>query len=73
MLAPHPDGAKVHRGYSWPGLEKVSQVMNRDGMKVGDLRRVRDCKVCIYVYISKHVGTDDITIRKVTKSAANKT
>ncbi|KPI42096.1 1-aminocyclopropane-1-carboxylate oxidase [Cyphellophora attinorum] len=25
MLAPHPDGAKVHRGYSWPGLEKVSQ------------------------------------------------
>ncbi|KAI9807844.1 MAG: hypothetical protein M1825_005149 [Sarcosagium campestre] len=26
MLAPHPDGAAVHRGYSYPGLEKVSQV-----------------------------------------------
>lgn len=23
MLAPHPDGPTVHRGYSWPGLEKV--------------------------------------------------
>ena len=27
MLAPHPDGHKVHRGYSWPGLEKVSNAM----------------------------------------------
>ena len=27
LLAPHPDGHKVHRGYSWPGLEKVSNTM----------------------------------------------
>ncbi|TLD08461.1 uncharacterized protein PgNI_07178 [Pyricularia grisea] len=25
MLVPHPPGFLVHRGYSWPGLEKVSQ------------------------------------------------
>ncbi|KAI5365248.1 Putative non-hem dioxygenase domain, isopenicillin N synthase-like superfamily [Septoria linicola] len=24
MLAPHPDGSDIHRGYSYPGLEKVS-------------------------------------------------
>ncbi|PYI12419.1 thymine dioxygenase [Aspergillus sclerotiicarbonarius CBS 121057] len=28
MQAPHPEGWAVHRGYSWPGLEKVSQVMS---------------------------------------------
>lgn len=27
MLAPHPNGPAVHRGYSWPGLEKVSSLM----------------------------------------------
>ena len=27
MKAPHPPGYAVHRGYSWPGLEKVSQVI----------------------------------------------
>lgn len=27
MLAPHPNGSAVHRGYSWPGLEKVSNLM----------------------------------------------
>lgn len=51
MQAPHPDGAKVHRGYSWPGLEKVSQYMSADGdgdeRKVGELRKVTDCKVCL--------------------------
>ncbi|KAL3464764.1 hypothetical protein BJX64DRAFT_254289 [Aspergillus heterothallicus] len=26
MKAPHPEGWAVHRGYSWPGLEKVTQV-----------------------------------------------
>ena len=26
ILAPHPSGAAVHRGYSWPGLEKVSNL-----------------------------------------------
>lgn len=46
MLAPHPDGPAVHRGYSWPGLEKVSQVLAGEGEDVVDeLRKVRDCKV----------------------------
>jgi isopenicillin N synthase-like dioxygenase len=45
MLAPHPPGPTVHRGYSWPGLEKVSQVISSDE-KVGEaLRAVKDCKV----------------------------
>jgi isopenicillin N synthase-like dioxygenase len=45
MLAPHPDGPTVHRGYSWPGLEKVSQVISED-LEVGEkLRAVTDCKV----------------------------
>lgn len=45
MLAPHPDGHTVHRGYSWPGLEKVSQVISTD-LEVGkELRAVTDCKV----------------------------
>jgi isopenicillin N synthase-like dioxygenase len=47
MLAPHPDGPAVHRGYSWPGLEKVSQVISED-LEVGEkLRVVTDCKVYI--------------------------
>lgn len=45
MLAPHPEGPSVHRGYSYPGLEKVSQVVS-DDVEVGEkLREVRDCKV----------------------------
>ena len=45
MLAPHPDGAAVHRGYSYPGLEKVSQVIS-DDVEIGEkLREVKDCKV----------------------------
>lgn len=44
MLAPHPNGPAVHRGYSHPGLEKVSQVISTDE-EVGDkLREVKDCK-----------------------------
>lgn len=47
VLAPHPDGPAVHRGYSWPGLEKVSQVMGdeNDPSTVEQLRKVTDCKV----------------------------
>lgn len=48
MRAPHPEGWAVHRGYSWPGLEKVSQVMSteddEDARK--KLREVPDVKVC---------------------------
>jgi hypothetical protein len=45
MLAPHPDGHTVHRGYSWPGLEKVSQVISTDFEIGKKLRAVTDCKV----------------------------
>ena len=61
MLAPHPDGPSVHRGYSYPGLEKVSQVISTD-LEVGEkLREVKDCKVstegfsdkCILIFAGK--------------------
>jgi hypothetical protein len=45
MLAPHPDGPNVHRGYSYPGLEKVSQVISSDEEVGKKLREVKDCKV----------------------------
>ncbi|KAK6074857.1 hypothetical protein SCUP515_06219 [Seiridium cupressi] len=52
MLAPHPPGPNVHRGYSWPGLEKVSQYIHTEGdgdddkaEKMGrELRKVEDYK-----------------------------
>ena len=48
MLAPHPDGYAVHRGYSWPGLEKVSNAMgDEDDIEnlKKELRQVSDIKV----------------------------
>ncbi|TGJ84016.1 hypothetical protein E0Z10_g4743 [Xylaria hypoxylon] len=47
MLAPHPSGSSVHRGYSWPGLEKVSQTVYADGEedKQVDDRKVSDVKL----------------------------
>ena len=51
MLAPHPDGPSVHRGYSYPGLEKVSQVISTD-LEVGEkLREVKDCKVRHFIVL----------------------
>lgn len=48
MLAPHPPGPDVHRGYSWPGLEKVSQYIHQEGedsdAEDEALRQVQDCK-----------------------------
>lgn len=48
MLAPHPSGFTVHRGYSWPGLEKVSNAMG-DEDNAADLtktlRQISDVKV----------------------------
>lgn len=44
MLAPHPPGPEVHRGYSYPGLEKVSQYAGGDIAKGEELRSVIDCK-----------------------------
>ncbi|KAL8691729.1 MAG: hypothetical protein Q9224_004107, partial [Gallowayella concinna] len=45
-LAPHPPGHVVHRGYSWPGLEKVSNSMGdeEDTELVKQLRKVSDIK-----------------------------
>lgn len=47
LKAPHPEGWAVHRGYSWPGLEKVSQAMSEgnDEELVKKLREVTDFKV----------------------------
>ena len=49
MLAPHPPGGAVHRGYSWPGFEKVTQTFgdeeNKEELK-SELRSVSDVKVC---------------------------
>jgi isopenicillin N synthase-like dioxygenase len=53
MLAPHPPGPNVHRGYSWPGLEKVSQYIHTAGdaddaqaeRVARELRKITDCKV----------------------------
>jgi len=46
LQAPHPDGFAVHRGYSWPGLEKVSQVITKDDNPdiATSLRKTSDCK-----------------------------
>ncbi|KAL8992767.1 MAG: hypothetical protein Q9169_006861 [Polycauliona sp. 2 TL-2023] len=55
MLAPHPPGHTVHRGYSWPGLEKVSNSMGDedDPDLVKKLRQVSDIKE------SYEIGSDD--------------
>ena len=47
MLAPHPEGHTVHRGYSWPGLEKVSNAMGDedDADLTKKLRQISDVKV----------------------------
>lgn len=47
LQAPHPDGWAVHRGYSWPGLEKVSQAVSADNdeERAAELREVPDIKV----------------------------
>lgn len=47
MLAPHPNGPAVHRGYSWPGLEKVSNLMGDedDADMAKKERQITDVKV----------------------------
>jgi isopenicillin N synthase-like dioxygenase len=49
LKAPHPPGWAVHRGYSWPGLEKVSQAMSTgvDQEVTEQLREIPDIKVRI--------------------------
>ncbi|KAI9680044.1 MAG: hypothetical protein M1817_005060 [Caeruleum heppii] len=56
MKAPHPPGPTVHRGYSHPGLEKVSQEVGSDdeqGSRAKALRQVQDYKE------SYEVGSED--------------
>lgn len=56
-LAPHPPGFAVHRGYSWPGLEKVSNAMGDEADKEGlvdNLRSIGDVKVCLLVAVLIH-------------------
>ena len=47
MKAPHPPGYAHHRGYSWPGLEKVSAALSDkdDADMVKKLREISDFKV----------------------------
>ncbi|KAM3417322.1 hypothetical protein BST61_g5574 [Cercospora zeina] len=53
MKAPHPDEPDVHRGYSYPGLEKVSQYSGGDEAEGEKLREVVDVKE------SYEVGSED--------------
>ncbi|OQD94874.1 hypothetical protein PENSOL_c023G02123 [Penicillium solitum] len=57
LKAPHPEGWAVHRGYSWPGLEKVSQAMStgNDQERADQLREVTDIKE------SYDIGSDEDT------------
>ena len=54
LRAPHPDGWAIHRGYSWPGLEKVSQAISADSDldRAQQLREVPDIKVSRLLNIS---------------------
>lgn len=47
MKASHPPGWTVHRGYSWPGLEKVSNATSSVDARdiAAQLREVQDFKV----------------------------
>ncbi|KAJ6108262.1 hypothetical protein N7523_009585 [Penicillium sp. IBT 18751x] len=55
LKAPHPEGWAIHRGYSWPGLEKVSQAISQDNdqERAGQLREVPDVKE------SYDIGSED--------------
>ncbi|KAI1081061.1 Clavaminate synthase-like protein [Whalleya microplaca] len=59
MLAPHPPGPNVHRGYSWPGLEKVSQNIFKDGEeeKEAENRKISDVKE------SYEIGSEDFELQ----------
>ena len=53
MQARHPPGPEVHRGYSHPGLEKVSQYYGDDQQVGEQMRAVEDCKE------SYEIGSED--------------
>ena len=54
MKAPHPPGWAVHRGYSWPGLEKVSGALSKEDDEELNrkLREVQDYKVRPLAFLS---------------------
>ena len=57
-LAPHPPGGAHHRGYSWPGFEKVTQAFGDEENKeklTKELRSISDVKVC-YVQLSTRIS-----------------
>lgn len=56
MLAPHPPGPSVHRGYSWPGLEKVSQDIIKEGDE-NQNRKILDVKE------SYEIGSEDFELQ----------
>lgn len=54
-LAPHPAGSAVHRGYSWPGLEKVTNLKGDEqdaNLVREELREVADVKVTSFFFIN---------------------
>lgn len=71
MKAPHPEGWAVHRGYSWLGLEKVSQATSEgddDEERVKKLREVKDCKVSLILHFcfGKYMNTFHLLFSYVT-------
>jgi hypothetical protein len=77
MKAPHPPGWAHHRGYSWPGLEKVSAALSEkdDEKMVEQLREVTDCKVWLLTSTSAIPSTTivDVPYRKATKLGPTRT
>ncbi|RYP32427.1 hypothetical protein DL767_005191 [Monosporascus sp. MG133] len=59
MLAPHPPGPNVHRGYSWPGLEKVTQDIIEEGDEATEAenRKIADVKE------SYEIGSEDFELQ----------
>ncbi len=72
MLAPHPPGPEVHRGYSWPGLEKVSQHLGTGDDKDGDrkvaerLREVSDCKESFEIGSEANAAQPNVWVPEAT-------
>ncbi|KAI9650187.1 hypothetical protein NHQ30_000200 [Ciborinia camelliae] len=66
MQAEHPPGPSVHRGYSYPGLEKVYQVIS-DDVELGErLRKVRDVKESYEIGSEKDSSQPNIWLPETT-------
>ncbi len=64
MTAPHPPGPSIHRGYSFPGLEKVSQVLHgqKESQDVSQLRQIMDFKESFEVGSEKNVDQPNVIL-----------